>query len=130
MQWEPQPLAQPGQFMDYGEPAWAKTMPNHLVRVTRCTPTGASALQTTIYGSGADEMAGEDNAISPINFFPDGYTDSVIIELASKSEDDPRTAVIVVDGVNYQITTRVLTSSELATFYEEQGLTADQGRAF
>ena len=122
VEWEPQPLAQPGQFIAYGGPMWLASLPNEMVRVVRCRLVGHSAVSLTQYGpsAGGSSGMGESEAIDrrPITFYPDGSGDSAIIELASRSAADHRSAVIEIDGINNQIHVHVLAPSELAAFYE------------
>jgi len=108
--WEPQPLAQPGQFFEYSDSVWLNNVPNDLVRVVSCTLTGPSAYKTLNFEEFSDDR---EQAPEAITFYPDGSSDSAVIELAEADDSDVRRAVVELDGVNGIITTRILTSDEL-----------------
>lgn len=107
--WEPQPLAQPGQFFEYSGSVWLNHVPNDLVRIVSCTLTGPSAYKTLNFEEFSDDREQSPEAIT---FYPDGSSDSAVIELAAGDESDARRAVVELDGINGTITTRILTSDE------------------
>lgn len=101
--WESDHLAQPGVFTDYVSSTWTSLLPRDDVRVMRCGLVGPSAYRTL-----ADEMAGSDDdedALENITFYPDGSSDSAVIELAPADETDGQRAAIYIDGVNATIRT-------------------------
>jgi len=123
--WEADPLAQPGRFAEYQGSAWAADVPNDLVRVTRCQLTGPGAFRTL----NLEQMKEpREDVPEPVTFYPDGSSDSAVIELAKVDADmeDPSQAyraILELDGLNGVITTRFLTPTE----YEEyRGMETDK----
>lgn len=121
IQWEPQPLAEPGEFVEYTDGSWARSLPNHMVRVLRCQRTGDSSYSTLTFG---ESMSDDELSLDALEFFPDGSSDSALIILASQDMDDLRRAVIELDGGNGIVTTSVMTSIELEEYFEENEIEA------
>ncbi len=129
-EWEPQPLAQPGEFIPYENGSWTLSLPTKLVIVQQCMLTGESALQTLTYDS---ELMTDDSSLEtlhPINFFPDGTTDSARIVLLSTDPGDNRTAVITLDGINGRITSSLMTPSELDAYQAELEASSEGNRGY
>jgi hypothetical protein len=117
VQWEPQPLAQPNQFDDYTARVWAQSIPVELVRVEQCRLTGDSAYRPLLLGERRSTASdSESAAFEPIYFYPDGSSDSALIDLRSTEEEDYRVAVVEIDGLNAMFSTRVLTTTEKDEF--------------
>jgi hypothetical protein len=112
--WEPQPLAEPGQFTPYHACTWRHHLPTGLVRVSRCQLVGSSAYQTMTAGP-MDNEAFEQETLEAVTFYPDGSSDSVVIELIA-ARDDPAEAiaraVIQLDGWSGVVTTDILTPED------------------
>ncbi len=76
--WEPEPLARPGEFSEYPS-VWRGYLPAEPVRVVRSRLTGESR-----YRSLWSERAwsdGSDAELEPVTFYPDGTSDSAVLEL-------------------------------------------------
>jgi prepilin-type N-terminal cleavage/methylation domain-containing protein len=114
---EDKPLEQPGQFVAYYGGAWANNLPNGLVCVSRCdlTSSGIWVPANSSQGGGPSQKA-----LSPITFYPDGSSDSAVIELVGREAGESRTAVIVVDGVNGTVIANMLGESELADYHDHE----------
>lgn len=121
---ESDPLAEPGQFTRY-TCTWRTFRPRGLVRLIRCSLLGEDVYRQMAIDLGGDETS-DIVALAPVTFYPDGSSDSAAFELAPIDQDDPRRAVIRLDGVNGTITTRLLDEDELEEHYEQTGL-GDQG---
>ncbi len=115
--WEPEPLSEPGQFVRHAGSGWLREVPNGLVRVERCELAGPSAYLTR----STDSPAGgeEPEGLSALTFYPDGASDSAVIELVSVDERDTRRAVIELDGVSGAIRARILTPTEYGEQFAE-----------
>ncbi len=119
--WEPEPLAQPGQFVELTSASWAGTLPSDLIRIVSASREGESESQTG-FGKASSAMAGDDEAATTtlIDFYPDGSCDTATFELASRDESDLRRALVEFDGFNYLISTRIMDADELAAWYAAQ----------
>lgn len=128
VQWEPQPLAQPGQFAAFADSSWVESLPTQYVRVVRCRKLGSDAYETLVFGQPKrDDMNQRGQAnLDEVDFYPDGSSESAIIELASRDEKDPRRAVIQLDGVNHLITTQLMLEEEVAELYTSMGLETER----
>jgi len=118
--WEPKPLEEPGEFTDYAKVStWTGRMPTELVRVNLCRLTGPSAYQTL----NLEEMPMADSdqpELEAVTFYPDGSSDSAIIELSGTVESETRRVVIELDGANGTITRHVFyDDEELEEYYEQ-----------
>jgi type II secretory pathway pseudopilin PulG len=103
--WEPMPLEEPGQWQPMDSPLWSSELPNGLVRVVGCTLLGDGAWRSelrALYGPG--QGAADGGELPSVMFLPDGTCDSCLIELAPLEEDDPRRAVVQLDGINARVT--------------------------
>jgi type II secretory pathway pseudopilin PulG len=107
--WEPQPLAEPGRFVDFTACTWTDRIPAEAVRVIRCQWTGESAYRLP----GPDVSGGPgEQAFQPITFNPDGSSDSAVIELAPWAPSDERLIVIDLDGECATIWQRTLAGGQ------------------
>jgi type II secretory pathway pseudopilin PulG len=105
--WEPEPLAQPGQFEPHTTCSWLSRAPKDRIAITRCRFIGPDGkpLDEAPTSVGDETDSGEMQAIT---FRPDGTSDSVLIELESADLGDTLRAAIKLDGENNLITTRIL----------------------
>lgn len=110
--WEPQPLTEPGAFQDYTVATWSRELPCELLAVRSCRLTDTSLLTSPEVSQTGPEGA----VLSPISFYPDGSSDSAVIEAGGKMDDETRIAVIELDGLNGIITTRLLLLSEFEEY--------------
>lgn len=117
--WEPEPLTDPGRFVHYWGSTWPNRLPSELVEVTRLDLMGEAAWRT-LGGAGRRlELEGTSDDADVLLFEPDGTGDSCLIELAALDARDERRAVIELDGGTGKTTRRILTPTELETFYEQ-----------
>lgn len=101
--WEPDPLGQPGHFVELPEAAHYVANITDLVSVDEVRllsedESGADAVAS----DKSDAVAmGEESEWSfpPVTFYPDGSTDSVEIVLSSRNEDDHRRLIIRLLGL-------------------------------
>jgi len=104
---ESDPLGSPGEFVPYDSCPWLHYIPSGLVDVVSSVRTGPSMYE---WPDSSEEQAAGENFQS-ITFYPDGSSDWMEVQLASTSPDDPRRAVIRVDGTTGVIT-RTLQQAE------------------
>ena len=119
VQWEAQPLTEPGKFSDYANlSTWSGYIPGDEIRILSCRLIGASAYRLT---GDAEEDEAE---LQAITFYPDGSSDSALIALAPPDEDDAVRAAVRLDGVNAALQTFRVTDDELEENIQdiEQGL--------
>ena len=114
--WEPQPLAEPGNFTEYTACAWRQQIPTDAVRVVNCELTGESAYSA--WSARQREGEQREESFQAITFNPDGSSDSAVIELIAASGSDARRAVIELDGFDGRIRTSFLSAGEAAELYE------------
>ncbi len=132
--WEPQPLAQPGQFVEYTSGSWVSFLPNDTIRIVGSRREGLSEEDALTFGSSAAAKSPSamreagDQII--LDFYPDGSCDTTIIEIASRDEGDTRIAAVQIDGMNYFITTRIMAGEELASWREEMKVSAEGARGY
>jgi hypothetical protein len=111
--WEPDPLGQPGCFSSLCDAQWHLQDINDLVHVDSVKVLDPTA--TKLSTNAADELDDESTnsisatAMAPINFYPDGSSDSAEIIVSAKSaEEDQRMAVRLV-GITGSISHQLLT---------------------
>jgi hypothetical protein len=110
--WEPEPLAEPGQYVPFTAAAWTADLAENLVSFARCERTGESAL--TLSANDREGAVSRDGRpLQAVTFQPDGTCDSAVIELVSRDESDHRTAVITLDAATGEVAVQVLTQSEM-----------------
>ncbi len=129
--WEPMPLDAPGQWQPMDSSLWSSELPNGLVRVVGCTLLGDGAWRREIRAQyGAGETAGDEGELPDVVFLPDGTCDSCLIELAPLEEDDPRRAVVQLDGVNARVTIHETLVDGVEEVIERQRAPAETADAF
>ena len=109
--WEPDGLGRPGEFVEYSACTWTDRLGADLVRVNLCALVGPSAYRTLAtgqIGAGASREA----PLEEITFYPDGSSDSAVIELSSLSVADRRRAVVDLDGISGAVASRILAPEE------------------
>jgi type II secretory pathway pseudopilin PulG len=129
VQYEQDPVGAPGTFTAYTNCSWLDSLPSKLVKVVRCDITaalspGALAAQTQAFvptgaSSGSSTQPTPTAITSTITFYPDGTSDSAIIELADAKDVDTNKAVLELDGVNGTINTLTLSPTDLDTYYQQ-----------
>lgn len=116
--WEPDPLRQPGSFMDLAETFWHVQQINDLVHVESVKLLDSStACPPPIVGEEENESSDglPAKAFAPITFYPDGSSDSAEIIVAARSfEEDQRMAVRLV-GITGSISHQLLSADLLDT---------------
>ena len=105
--WEPSPLSLPGQFERYSGCNWLNQLPRELLRVTACRLIGPDG-EPIEADTGTAERDEESEDFRSITFYPDGTSDSAVIEMVSVTDPENLRAAIKLDGENQIITTRVL----------------------
>jgi prepilin-type N-terminal cleavage/methylation domain-containing protein len=113
--WEPDPLAEPGKFVEFTACTWADFVSLDGIRVERCELTAPSIYQMADFGA----MGGGATAslFVPITFEPDGSSDSAIIEVSAADPREVRRAFIELDGLTGLVTTNLLTPEEFEALY-------------
>ncbi len=119
IEYEPQPLAQPGQYITWEDTSWTELVPRESLMVDRCVLTGDSAYRTLTFASG-DTRDATGAEVETVVFEPDGTSDSARIELLPTDQRDKRRALIELDGRTGLFTTSVMTPSEWDTYEQEQ----------
>ncbi len=107
--WELEPLTAAQEFVPHETSLWRDRLHDGRCRVIRSelTGDGAEAWRTVPAAGGTDGPE-----LAAITFRPDGSSDSAEVELAPLDEEDTRTAVVSLDGLNARVSTRILTSIE------------------
>lgn len=126
-QWEPDPLKAPGKFSPYAGP-WVSLAPSDQVKVTLSQRTGSSAYSLLANSTSmpASQASDSNATLDAITFYPDGTSDSAIIELTSLSERDGRRAFIEIDGQNGTINTFLLGGDDLTDYCQRNGLAVEK----
>jgi len=116
--WEPEHLTAPGDFVPYPMSTWASSVPTELVRVLSSRHIGPSAYRTitSLTGGGDDD---DPEALQAVTFYPDGWSDSVLIELAPPELHRSMRAAIRLDGDSGNVTALIVTESELEDHHDE-----------
>lgn len=131
IEWEPQPLAQSGQFVEFKGASWVGMIPNDMVRIVGNHREGATEKDAlTFGGSPSASREAEAKAASIIEFYPDGSCDSVKVELASRDEGDTRRAIVQMDGINTSVTSNIYDSIEYAQWREEMNVSLEMSRGY
>ena len=110
--WEPEPLAEPGTFVEYTGCTWQDSIELEGVRIEKCEFVGSSAFRAMETATGAGSAS--DGALAAVTFEPDGSSDSVHLELTGAADPESRRAFLDLDGLTGTISTRILTASEMA----------------
>ncbi|MSU60838.1 MAG: prepilin-type N-terminal cleavage/methylation domain-containing protein [Pedosphaera sp.] len=107
--WEPDPLGQPGNFVDLPE---ADT---YLRAITDLVQAGPKPQENRVSGRAGpiteskNENPSEMTVEMPITFYPDGSSDSAEIILKSRDVDDQRLMSVRLSGVTGSIRRRIIT---------------------
>ena len=110
--WEPEPLTQPGEFVQYTACTWQKFLAIDGVDVERCEFVGASAYRNFEEATvGGGYAADPDQAT--VTFEPDGSSDSVVIELVDADVPEGPRARLQLDGLTGAVSRCILTLEEL-----------------
>jgi prepilin-type N-terminal cleavage/methylation domain-containing protein len=114
--WEVDPLGAPGQFTEHTACTWDDYISLSGVQVERCDTLGTSIYQIANWSATGDSSTTASGATLPatITFEPDGSSDSVVIELVSLDAGDSRHGMIQLDGLTGIVTSRMLSTQELA----------------
>ena len=115
--WEPQHLTDPGNFVPYSMPTWGSYIPNREVRVLRCRLVGPSAFRTISSLPGREDE--DEEALQAITFYPDGWSDSALIEIAPPEFDSLLRAAVRVDGDSGNVKAHLLTEAQLEEYHDE-----------
>ncbi len=107
IKWEPDPMSQPGVFVDLASAAELVRGLEQLVQVESVrqfepgeSPAGESATTTSTNNAAtAISDEGSSEYQPPITFYPDGSSDSAEIRLASRDSEDPRRVTVRLTGI-------------------------------
>jgi type II secretory pathway pseudopilin PulG len=130
--WEADPINKPGQFTQYTAASWPAQLPTDMVTVKRCVRTGGDNTSDPAAGSDASDSSeapgtaassseqatsqDEDPNRQSLTFYPDGSSDSAVIEMSTDTPDNTAStdsAVIELDGFSGNVTSRILSSQEM-----------------
>lgn len=112
LRWEPQPLSQPGLFVENQSTTPLARSVNELVRVETVrrldTVPAAPVADATTTSTGFPVLTGMDQSLAatnteawpPIMFYPDGSSDSAVILLASADNADSRRMLVRWNGLS------------------------------
>jgi hypothetical protein len=106
VQWEADPLTEPGQFTAYTACTWQYHLAMDGLRVERCELVGASTSRPADWGAGTADKS--DAGPMAITFQPDGSCDSAVIELSAVGAGDSRRAVLTIDGLTGLVSTQFM----------------------
>jgi prepilin-type N-terminal cleavage/methylation domain-containing protein len=126
--WEPDPLGQPGVFQVLPEAQAHAAAVNELIFIEDVGAPGASSGGSTNETSElADTPVGFDEAMQdffmPINFNPDGSSDSAEIKLLSRDPEETRRMTLRLEGVTGTMRRVLITpESEGSDFLEDPDL--------
>lgn len=109
--WEPEPLTEPGEFVEYANCPWKSFLEVEGIAVERCEFVGSSAYRNFEDATAAG--AGADSDLAVITFEPNGSSDSVVVELAATDAAETRRARIELDGLTGAVSRQVLTLEEI-----------------
>ncbi len=128
--WEPQPLAQPGVFVADASTAPLAESISNLLYIENVRHIGGSGQSTASANTNTAPTEAQEDAAPgapldpvdstnaetwpPINFYPDGSSDSAEIIVASNDTSDPRRMLVRWDGVSGSATHQE-TSSQTST---------------
>lgn len=118
--WEADPLGAPGVFSDYSTCMWKEEIPSSQVRVVRCDLSPDS--MTWVSESQASTAPA---ALSALTFYPDGSSDSALIELRDVNAANTDRAMLELDGTNGTVRTQFLSEADAEDYLRQA---ADEGR--
>ena len=107
---EPDPLGQPGQFVNV-QAWWVRAAELAAgVRVARCERTGVGAFADLDARRPGTDQA--DSELAELTFYPDGSSDSARIVLTHDDEEHPWAVEITLNGVDGTLSTRQIDTQE------------------
>jgi prepilin-type N-terminal cleavage/methylation domain-containing protein len=102
---EADPIGAPNVFVPL-ETTWARSAPNHLVRVVRSELLGASSWRLiTRKNDGPESEAGL--PLHPITFFPDATSDSAELELRQVDREDGLHVLVTINGLTSELSAQL-----------------------
>jgi len=115
--WEPNPLEQPGVFEDLRDAAlYLERITNLIfVETVRMLDPNGAAVEVAVAKDTSDVLPSADEPeefLPPINFYPDGTSDSAEIILNSWAEDDPRRIAVRLVGITGTIRRQLVVEAE------------------
>jgi prepilin-type N-terminal cleavage/methylation domain-containing protein len=124
LNWEPDPLGQPGTLEKVNEAAGFLESINELVQIESIRVLDSDNPDASVNSGETDFDLGEEYdtgaaALSAITFYPDGSSDSAEIVLCSRSADDPRRVVIQWSGITGSIRRGLVTNANDQTEVSE-----------
>lgn len=126
LNWEPDPLDQPGHFEEITDVAWQVEGIDDLLEVKDVQLLEANGGNTIPRALGDENLGGEGidaKALEPfstITFYPDGSSDSAEIVLASRSPEDEHRISVRLVGITGSISHRALTTDESDEDFDSQ----------
>jgi type II secretory pathway pseudopilin PulG len=116
--YEPRPLEAPEEFEEYAGCTWGNVLDDCAVRVSQCQLTGSSAYRPVGKNEpGRDSAFASAVPMDSLTFYPDGSSDSALVELKPYDDDDTRRAVIQVTGMDGGISTWMVDADALDDTY-------------
>jgi len=119
--WEPEHLTEPGVFVPYPLGTWTSYVPDRQARVLRCRLIGTSAYRmiSSLTGRKDDDP----DALQAVTCYPDGWSDSALLELAPVEPDSLLRAAVRLDGASGGVEVLILGQTELEENHDaiEQG---------
>lgn len=117
VKWEPQPLAQPGDFINFTNAGWAQSLPNNLIVMQKAQRTTSGSKRAEVYSAEGSEDDPSDVGdgefkLQSVDFFPDGTSESAAFTLVSREPEDQRTVYITLEGMVGLITRQTFTPTE------------------
>jgi hypothetical protein len=126
LNWEPDPLDQPGHFEEITDVAWQVQGIDDLLQVKDVQLLEANGGNTAPRALGNEDPGGEKTEARPvepfstITFYPDGSSDSAEIVLASRSPEDEHRISVRLVGITGSVSHRALTTEESEEDFDSQ----------
>lgn len=127
--WEPDPLASPGAFSNLTHVAWGQDKLNELISVASVRLGNASQPDAAEWEP-LPEL--EPTALlPPVTFYPDGSSDSAIIEITSRNAEDLRRCRIQLTGAIATLAYEWISTEAdlLASDNLEEALSSEEGQS-
>jgi hypothetical protein len=118
--YEPSPLESPEEFVAYAGCTWGDVLGGGLALVSQCQLTESSAYRPAGMGTG---NSGDEAVLDSVTFYPDGTSDSALVELRPPDDVDTRRAVIELGGLDGVVRTWMGDVDTLADTYAQIHLT-------
>lgn len=119
VEWEPRPLDEPGMFEPY-DAVWTRSLEEQWVLVREVRLVDQSAFKHLVGGPRGLTDDEADQAISPIDFYPDQTSDSAILVLVRPTEPDAAAAVIELDWLSGPSEPRLMTVEQSEVLIAER----------